>query len=105
MDVNFIKLMRHSTVYKFLVFTGKNHKSRVENIYIINNSFSSLDSVIVVFKIRSETWRTKAQFCQNLYMYMVKKESLLTDPSLAGLGPQSGSYFEDCYSMLYMKDH
>ena len=32
-----------------------------------------------VFKIRSETCRTEAQFCENLYM--IKKESL---PNLAG---------------------
>ena len=35
--------------------------------------------VIAVFKIRSETCRTEAQFCENLYM--IKKESL---PNLAG---------------------
>ena len=37
------------------------------------------------FKIRSETYRTEAQFCQNLYM--VKKESLLDWPKFC----QSGS--------------
>ena len=35
-----------------------------------------------VFKIRSETCRTKAQFCQNLYM--IKKESLPDRPKFCG---------------------
>ena len=40
-----------------------------------------------VFKIRSQTSWTEAQFCQNLYMTLI--ESLL-DPNFAGQDPWSG---------------
>ena len=46
-----------------------------------------------VFRIRSETCRTEAQFCQNL---MKKKESLPGRPKFCQSGPRSGIYFEDC---------
>ena len=54
-----------------------------------------------VFKIRSETCQTEAQFCLNLYM--VKKESFRTDPSFASQGPQSGIYFEDWSRSWYTR--
>ena len=34
-----------------------------------------------VFKIRSETCRTKAQFCQNLYIFIYDKEGKLAGPT------------------------
>ena len=34
-----------------------------------------------VFKIRSETCRTEAQFCQNLYIFIYDKEGKLAGPT------------------------
>ena len=34
-----------------------------------------------VFKIRSETCRTEAQFCQNLYIFIYDKEGMLAGPT------------------------
>ena len=53
------------------------------------------EAIFTVFKIRSETCWTEAQFCQNLYM--VKMESLPDRPIFAGQDPRSGTYFEDCF--------
>ena len=53
-------------------------KSNYQSGKWIWTDFSSLFH-ITVFKIRSETCRTEARFCENLYM--IKKESL---PNLAG---------------------
>ena len=48
-------------------------------IYIYDQIMDTKIMDTAVFKIRSETCRTEAQFCENLYM--IKKESL---PNLAG---------------------
>ena len=37
--------------------------------------------VKAVFKIRSETCRTEAQFCQNLYIFIYDKEGKLAGPT------------------------
>ena len=39
------------------------------------------DLVVTVFKIRSETSRTEAQFCQNLYIFIYDKEGKLAGPT------------------------
>ena len=43
---------------------------------IFSSAFSS-----AVFKIRSETCRTEAQFCQNLYIFIYDKEGKLAGPT------------------------
>ena len=38
-------------------------------------------TLVTVFKIRSETCRTEAQFCQNLYIFIYDKEGKLAGPT------------------------
>ena len=57
-----------------------------------------------VFKIRSETSRTEAQFCQNLYiyLYMIKKESLPDRPKFCrSMSAVRHLFWRLDYSMIF----
>ena len=50
---------------------------RVLILYVLN----CFEEEFTVFKIRSETCRTEAQFCQNLYIFIYDKEGKLAGPT------------------------